>query len=190
MKNSTAFNALITTAISGILLVVGFGGTCLLIASREPGSPNSLFWVAGELPTAPPLPSDPEVDPSIAHPELSPEDVVRLQVQALNASKRDPQQMTICYSLASPSNRMMTGPLARFSQMAVSEPYHYLADADDWQVGTAVIEDRLAMVLVSVTGVHGEAFAYRFYLSRQAQAPFEGCWMTESVELLDRIAFE
>ena len=55
-------------------------------------------------------------DPS---PDLSPEDVVRIQVEALQRNDEPSPDAGIeaAFRFASPSNRRATGPLGRFSEM-------------------------------------------------------------------------
>lgn len=126
---------------------------------------------------------DPDVDPSIPSPELSPEQVVACQVQAMQQSIVDKSHLVPCYSLASPQNRATTGPLSRFWTMCHSPPYDLLCTSDSWQIGSAHIEQQRASVTVSVLTVDGP-LGFEFRLSRQQHAPLNGCWMTDAVAVL------
>jgi hypothetical protein len=131
---------------------------------------------------------EPEIDPSIASSQLTPEQVVTIQVSSALESKQNPGALKTCYSLASPANRAFTGPFQRFAAMVFAPPYDQLGNAVSWQVGTAQIQQRMAVVLVSVLAADGATHAYRFYLSRQDQQPYQDCWMTDRVEALTSVA--
>ncbi|MCA9135151.1 MAG: hypothetical protein KDB00_00290 [Planctomycetales bacterium] len=126
---------------------------------------------------------DPDIDPSVPSPRLSPEQVVACQVTAMHQSIADESLLVPCYSLASPSNRAMTGPLHHFWAMCHSPPYDLLCESDSWQIGKAQIEDSRASVIVSVL-THDGPRGFEFQLSRQQSQPVKDCWMTDSVAVL------
>lgn len=121
--------------------------------------------------------------------DLTPEDVVRLQLQSLRESLADPSRLMDCYSLASPENRQQTGPFSRFAAMVMQSPYDQLAHCENWQVGSAAIERDYAAVLVSTVEHHEEPKAFRFLLHRYSQPPYEGCWLTDAVRVLHPLPF-
>lgn len=123
-----------------------------------------------------------DFDPAIANPDMTPEEVVEMQVTALRGFDLDPGNLVVCYSLASPSNRAMTGPLSRFAGLVTGPPYDSLISADSYQIGQAIILQGYASVLVTVLGDSDQMFAYRFYLAKQLEAPVRDCWMTDGVE--------
>lgn len=116
-----------------------------------------------------------------ANPRLTPEDVVRLQLTALRSSRRDETAIEQCFALASPTNRAVTGPCSRFSQMVRRQPYGALVDGERALIGTAVVRGPRAMVLVTVFDEQKNVCVYRFLLSRQEAPPYAGCWMTDAV---------
>ena len=126
----------------------------------------------------------------LANRELSPRDVVLAQVRSLRDARNAPEQIVRCYELASPGNRAITGPLERFSVMVSEPPFDVLSSHENWQVGAAFVEGRNAVVLVTTCDNEGEAAAFRFVLAKQTQAPFEECWMTESVLPTTLVDFE
>ncbi|MCA9192494.1 MAG: hypothetical protein KDB03_12055 [Planctomycetales bacterium] len=121
----------------------------------------------------------------VAKPELTPEEVVELQIDSLNKSLADPEAMKTCFGLASPSNRQATGPLERFATMVVSPPYDHLAYCEQWQVGAATIEGDFAVVLATTVDGENQVHAYRFFLVKQREPPYENCWLTEAVSALN-----
>ncbi len=63
-------------------------------------------------------------------------------------------------------------------------PYDQLAHCTTWQVGSAAIEQDYAAVLVSTLNNDDQPQAFRFLLRLHGRAPYEGCWLTDAVEVL------
>lgn len=114
-------------------------------------------------------------------PEFGPGDVVALQLAALGQFRDDPQAVAQCYVFASPANRVVTGPMTRFARMVLGGEYRPLVFHDQVLVGTPSVKGDRAAVLASVIDAERNLSIYCFYLSRQAEAPYRGCWMTDSV---------
>ncbi len=162
-------------AVSGLFLMAGLGTTRLLLYMQD--NFGSIF----DTKPKPLVVDDPDVDVQIADAGLTPEQVVGLQIESIHDSAGEPERLRVCYSLASPNNRSLTGPLEYFAEIVVAPPYDHLAQADDWQIGEATIREGYAAVLVSV--IHkDQPYAYRFLLSQQPEPPYKGCWMTDGVE--------
>lgn len=128
------------------------------------------------------------------NPEWSPEEVVQRQMEALIASNTDPEAIANCFALASPSNRLVTGPLERFAAMVAGPNYRALLEARTFLVGKAIQQDRFAAVLVTLMTHEGQPYAYRFLLSQQTgelagstdstgddHNRWQDCWMTDGV---------
>lgn len=126
------------------------------------------------------------VDFSIPQPHYSPAEVVTLQIESMRDSASSPDHLTTCYSLASPENREITGPIERFGAMVMMPPYDRLARCQAWQVGRPVIDQDHAAVLVSTISSDGSGVAFRFLLRLHTEHPFDGCWLTEAVQVLAR----
>lgn len=124
------------------------------------------------------------VDVTVATKDATPEQVVTRQLNSLHDSLTDPSQLKICYSLASPDNRRLTGPFKRFAAMVMQPPYDQLARCTTWQVGSAEIEADYAAVLVSTLNNHEQPQAFRFLLRLHGREPYEGCWLTDAVQVL------
>lgn len=119
----------------------------------------------------------------LPRPDLSAEDVVRIQLEAL-ANDDQGQGVLQCMTFASPSNRLITGPLERFARMVRGERYLPLSTADRVLIGkpTPLLSD----TRVLVTLMDGEQlWTYAWILSKQEAAPYADCWMTDAVFALD-----
>lgn len=129
-------------------------------------------------------------DRAKASPDLTPVDVVVLQVESLQETVDDPEQIETCYGLAAPRNRSAIGSLERFAAIAMSPEYDGLIYASRWLVGEPVVHDGIAMVTVTTVTTQGNqeslplVWGYRFILEQQTERPYKGCWMTLAVENL------
>lgn len=121
----------------------------------------------------------------IATPDLTPQDVVAIQVRSIRAAVDNQERIYECFALASPSNREMTGPVERFREMVMTAPYSRLAFAPEWQVGTAEVEGDFAAVLVTANSDENSPSAFRFVLEKQSLPPYENCWMTVAVDFVE-----
>ena len=165
---------MIKSTICLILATLGAGSGWLLIRSTSQRTvPAILGNEASETPD--------KIDLSLPSPSLSPKQVVEIQLNSWKASASDPEALVAAYSMASPQNREITGPFARFSQMVATPPFNVLPMADRWLIGEEHIEARFASVLVSVP-IQEDLFAFRFFLRKQDDEPYRDCWMTDTVE--------
>ena len=118
-------------------------------------------------------------DPS---PELTPEQVVRIQVRALqhNDDPTPDAGIETAFRFASPSNREMTGPLDRFAQM-VHLGYPDLIGFERADYGPIRADESRAVQPVTFVQPDGRRVTYLFGLSRQSGGACDGCWMTDGV---------
>jgi hypothetical protein len=116
-------------------------------------------------------------------PSLSPQQVVEFQLNALRHNDEPTADAGIqrSFRFASPSNRLMTGPLSHFSEIVHSAPYSALLGAQGSDIRGVIIQGNDAKVYVSVTSVDGSQLNFLFMLSRQGQGDYRDCWMTDSV---------
>jgi len=163
---------------------IGFVGTCFIL--------GSLCWSSFSSIGGPSHADSPDereyVDLDIPKSHFSPAEVASLQVQSIHDSVTTPESLRVCYSLASPNNREVTGPFDRFAQMVMMPPYDRLATCQDWQVGSATIENDYAAVLVSTVSEDGDATAFRFLMHQYDEAPYRGCWLTEAVQVMEQVS--
>ena len=143
--------------------------------------------VALALGTAPALAQDSEPGP--VHPlnealvpdaTLSPGEVIRIQLEALRHNDEQDRGIAIAFRFASPANRANTGPLSRFIAMIKEGPYALMLEFHDAAYGPVEMVSNRARQRVTLTGAR-ESMTYWFYLSRQSEAPYLDCWMTDAV---------
>lgn len=117
-------------------------------------------------------------------PELSPTEVVRLQVEALgtNDTPREDAGIEAAFNFASPANKRATGPLSRFERLFETPAYGPMIDHDGATYSAPQVDDDVARMGVILITAQGDRVGYLFRLSEQEDPPHEGCWMTDAVQ--------
>ncbi len=143
-----------------------------------------MFWVvfsavpihAAEVPPTP-YPS----------PRLAPEQVVRIQLEALarNDEPRRDAGIELSFRFVSPSSKSINGPLARFNALVHGPVYKPMLNHRAARYGVALIEEDSAQLPVLLVSATGEHVGYLFTLSRQATGKYARCWLTDSVMRFD-----
>ena len=126
----------------------------------------------------------------VPSPSLSPEQVVSIQLDALqhNDSPSPDAGIETTFRFASPANRVATGPLDRFAQLVKTSLYSPMIGHRRVERGPVHVqgdEARQRVVIYSATGVR---VTYIFFLSRQRGGSYDGCWMTDGVTRFDETA--
>lgn len=114
-------------------------------------------------------------------PELSPDQVVRLQLESLQSNDDNNQGIAAAFNFASPGNKQVTGPLTRFIKMLKTPPYDAMLNYKSVEYDPVKISGDKATQRVTLTGSDGQATIYIFMLSKQTRAPYKDCWMTDGV---------
>jgi hypothetical protein len=128
-------------------------------------------------------PADSSAEAARPAPDLSPREVVRLQIEALGANDtpRDDAGIATAFRFASPANKRATGPLDRFRTLFDSEAYGPMIDHATFEVSEAQVEGRAARVGLIVVTPEGDRVGYLFRLTRQRGGTYDDCWMTDGV---------
>jgi len=116
------------------------------------------------------------------NPDLSPADVVRIQMEAMQHNdipEKDAGIATV-FRFASPRNREQTGPLPHFTDVVKSPQYAPMLGYRSAEYSKVEMEDGIAQVLVRIVDSGGNTVLYLFKLSRQTDGEYKDCWMNES----------
>ena len=114
-------------------------------------------------------------------PELKPNDVVRLQLLAMQQNDDSDFGIEVTFRFASPSNKIQTGPLKRFISLVRNPSYLPLLNHTNATFLELTVEEDFAVQDVIITTSKGKRIGYRFRLSIQKGPLYPGCWMTDSV---------
>ena len=154
-----------------IRLYTGWGSGLAIACLLTVGSVSSAQVATGEL----------HLSPSLApSPELTPEQVVRIQLNALRHNDSRDRGIEVAFRFASPNNKLQTGPLPRFIRMIQQGPYSLMLAYDNVVYDPVEIVENYARQRVTLIG-SGLVVTYEFYLSRQTEGACIGCWMTDAV---------
>ncbi len=117
------------------------------------------------------------------HPDLSPSDVVAIQLTALknNDQPTDDFGIVQTWAFAHPDNKAVTGPLERFAAMIRSPGYGILINHLEHKIQPVVMSDDYAMLTVTILTTAGQHVAYRWELRKVEDGNLKGAWMTTSV---------
>lgn len=129
---------------------------------------------------------DPDILSVAPSKQMSPPEVVRLQLLALgqNRALGDDRGIAVTWRFASPANKAMTGPLERFRSM-LKIGYPAMLDHRRVQLGDIDMTAVEARQLVLVEAADGRVHAYMWILGLQEDGANRGCWMTDAVIELD-----
>ena len=114
-------------------------------------------------------------------PKLKPNDVVRLQLLAMQQNDDSDFGIEVTFRFASPANKKQTGPLKRFIGLVRNPSYRPLLNHINATFLELTVEEVFAVQDVIITTYIGERIGYRFRLSIQKGPLYPGCWMTDSV---------
>ena len=113
---------------------------------------------------------------------LTPEQVVRGQLEALRNNGPTDGGIAICFRFASPNNQRNTGPLPRFVKMIKSGVYRLMLEYREAEYGVVEIINNRARQRVTLTSAT-QSISFVFYLSKQQHESCKDCWMTDSVAI-------
>lgn len=111
---------------------------------------------------------------------LSPEEVVEIQLKAFldNPFPASDFGIQTAWEFASPANKTVTGPFARFQEMLLSERYYPLLITQSYLVEEHFQEDVYAQYFVRIKTKDDQFIHYVFDLSFQTD---NDCWMVDAV---------
>ena len=122
-----------------------------------------------------------DIENAYPEPKLKPNDVVRLQLLAMQQNDDSDFGIEVTFRFASPANKKQTGPLKRFISLVRNPSYRPLLNHINATFIELTVEEVFAVQDVIITTSNGERIGYRFRLSLQKGTLYPGCWMTDSV---------
>lgn len=115
-------------------------------------------------------------------PELSPEHVVKIVIEALQSNDPTNQDNGIAtvFEFASPGNRSNTGPLERFTRM-IKLGFPDMLNHSDARYDPMEITGDTAVQAVWLLTPSGQEVGYAFQMGKQKGGEYDNMWMTEAV---------
>lgn len=118
-------------------------------------------------------------------PSLTPERVVKIQLEALQRNDVPQQDAGIAqtWAFAHPDNKSIMGPLELFTAMIKGPYYQMLVDHREHAVKRVAVTPETALVAVTVEPASGPVVFYQWKLEKVHSGPLSGAWMTVAVSL-------
>lgn len=117
--------------------------------------------------------------------QLTPRDVIRIQLKALQENDRTDSGIITIYNFSSPISRVSVGSINHFRLMVRDPAYSPMLNFKSYKTGHLIVTDNSAYQIVVLDGADGEHSAYMFMLGKQKKGTYKGCWMTVGVVRLD-----
>lgn len=111
---------------------------------------------------------------------FSPQQVISIVVDSLKSNGEDDQGIATVFRFASPSNKSVTGPLSRFTQM-LKRGFPDMLNHTGVRYDDIDISGDSAVQAVWLQTESGAEYGYAFQLRKQGSGVHEGMWMTEAV---------
>ena len=121
------------------------------------------------------------IDTSYPNPELKANEIVGLQLMAMQQNDVSNNGIEITFRFASPQNKVQTGPLSRFIMLFRNPSYRPLLNHLNATFLNLKVEGNVAIQEVIITTSKGTRKGFRFFLSLQQGEQFKDCWMTDAV---------
>ena len=115
-------------------------------------------------------------------PSLRPDDVVKIQLDALqnNDLMYNDEGIRFAFNFASPLNRQALGSIEDFIKLLKETVYRRMIGFERAELELMQIEGEIARQDVHLLQKRG-CFSYLFILSKQYSEPYQGYWMTDAV---------
>jgi len=122
-------------------------------------------------------------DVQMPDPAFSARQVVSLQLEALknNDEPRKDAGIKQTYALAHPQNKMMTGPLPKFTQMIESPTYRMMLNHQAHMIEEVAQGNDRAVFGVTIVDAGGEVYKFRWTVRRIEAGEYAGAWATTAV---------
>ncbi len=114
-------------------------------------------------------------------PELTPGEVVGIQLAALKANNPEDQGIAVAYRFSSLKNKELTGSLENYSLLLKQDTFAPMLENNGVDLGPQEIKGNTAVVAVRVRLLNGDTTGYIFLLTRQERGDDKGSWLTDGV---------
>lgn len=131
-------------------------------------------------PVAPEIPDDGSPRP---HPNLTPDQVVRLQIEALRQAAQDDSGIQMARRFVSP--RWRSGEREgkpSFTETFRASEFHLFQDYTNAELGEVKLDGNRAYQIVLLENSSGQFSSFLFVLGKQTDDPFQDCWLTRDVQ--------
>lgn len=118
---------------------------------------------------------------SVPRPDLTPEQVVKLQLEAIRDSEGTDTGLAAAYRFASPDHKRRVGTLTEFADLVRSSKFQAMLGFRAAEFGLTRIVGNRARQIVTLEDEQGRIQMFLFELQKQQGGPDKDCWLTEAV---------
>jgi hypothetical protein len=121
----------------------------------------------------------------IPYPSIAPEEVVAIQMKALQFNDNPTPDFGIAqtWNFAHPRNRAMTGPLPRFASMLKGPGYGSMLNHASHRIVAVPGDDNRATFDVFMETSTGQVLLFNWAVELVEGGEFDNCWMTVAVSM-------
>ena len=110
----------------------------------------------------------------------TPQQVISIVLDSLQKNTDDDAGIATVFRFASPDNKLVTGPLSRFTQM-IKSGYPDMLNYKSVRYEAIDISGDIAAQALWLQTELGTEYGYAFKLSKQSGGAHDGMWMTDAV---------
>jgi hypothetical protein len=117
------------------------------------------------------------------HPNIKPKNVIEIQLQSLQKNNEPTPDAGIMqtWAFAHPSNKLMTGPIERFTLMMKSEDYKKMLHHRNHKIELVFKTSIRSQFAVTITTLDDQKMIFKWELQKVQKGKLFGSWMTTSV---------
>ncbi|WP_169727979.1 DUF4864 domain-containing protein [Adhaeribacter aquaticus] len=121
------------------------------------------------------------IDLPMPSPDLSADEVIQLVIESLQQNDAADIGIEVAFNFASPGNKLATGPLNNFKQLVREPLFQPMLNFCTYKCSELITDGERAQQIIVVQEEDGTDAGFLFSLSKQDDAPYRECWMTDSV---------
>ena len=117
------------------------------------------------------------------HPNIHPKKVIEIQLRSLQRNNEPIPDAGIkqTWAFAHPDNRLMTGPIERFTLMMKSRNYKTILQHRNHKIEPVFKTNSRSQFAVSITTLNDQKMTFKWELMKVQIGEYSGSWMTTSV---------
>lgn len=115
--------------------------------------------------------------------DLKPVEVLKIQLKALKKNDIPSKDFGInqTWVFAHPNNKLVTGPLSKFTNMIYSESYKILINHHSHEIKEVFKNDFKYIYVVQITTKEKKFFLYEWHVEKGNEKNCNNCWFTSVV---------
>ena len=112
---------------------------------------------------------------------LSPYDVVKIQLEALKKNDKKDNGVKQTWLFAHPDNKKFTGPYERFRIMIYGKQYKYLLNHDSHKINLMSNSPNTYIYRVEILTEDKKLYFYEWHVQKGSDDNCKNCWFTTAV---------